>query len=123
MDLSRSFRFDFVRIQAAKQGERGKFSDSFPKARSSLFSAVGIKQSVRFTLEQRRAVNQQDVTADSEAGSGSCQPDSIVKRRSVGHQCGGTHHSAIVCFGDGAIYAGSQAKVVSIDDEAAHRPV
>ena len=46
---------------------------------------------------------------------------SVIKGAPVSHQRGGGHDSASVSLDDGAIDAGSEAKVIGIDDQTAHR--
>src|SRR5580704_9052393 len=45
----------------------------------------------------------------------------VVKGAPVGHQRGGGHDSARVSLDDGAIDSPSEAKVIGVDDQTAHR--
>ena len=64
------------------------------------------------------AIGEHDVATDAEAVMGAGDADGIVERRTAGHERGGGEYPGLVQFGDGAIDAGGEAKVVSVEDEA-----
>lgn len=70
--------------------------------------------------EDGETIRQNDVAADAEERAGKGERDGIVKRRACGHERGGAEAAGIVQFCDGAIDAGGEAEIVSIDEKAGH---
>ena len=50
-----------------------------------------------------------------------CQTHGVFKGAPIGHQRGGGDDAASMSLDDGAIDAGSEAKIIGIDDQTAHR--
>jgi hypothetical protein len=73
-------------------------------------------------IGDRRSVDKQDVTTDTEGGPREGKHDSIVEGAAGGHQGCGGDSAGIVQLGDGAVDTGRETEVVRIDDEASlHR--
>src|SRR5258708_31439520 len=61
------------------------------------------------------------MAAHAEARHSLCQTHRVVEGAPIGHQRRGGHDSASMSFGNGAIDARREAKVIGIDDQTAHR--
>src|SRR5260370_37947643 len=61
------------------------------------------------------------MAAHAEARHSLCQTQRVVEGASIGNQRRGGHDSASMSFGNGAIDARREAKVIGIDDQTAHR--
>jgi len=119
-DLGRRLSFNLIRSQTTQQGESGEPRDAFAKARSS--GAAAIEERARCSVsDEGSAIHQHDVAAHSQSRPRARQFNCFVEGLPVGHQCRRTYNTAFVRLHDGAIHSCSQSKIVSIDDEPAHR--
>ena len=58
------------------------------------------------------------MATDAEARKGQCDADGVVKGGPAGHQRGRGEGAGQMQFGYGAVDAGSEAKVVSVENQA-----
>jgi len=85
-------------------------------------SAAGVdKRCNAVGRQDRSAVYQHNVAADTESGRGTCDFDGFAGGGGAGHERGAGDCAGRVQLGYGAIDARSQAKVVGIYYQAAHR--
>jgi len=108
-----------VRIQTAGQGAGGERFQSIAETRAARVRRSDRRQLLR--VENRHTVDQYDVAAHAQTRSARRGTHGMVKSLPVSHQRGGGHDSASVSLDDGAIDAGSEAKVIGVDDQTAHR--
>jgi hypothetical protein len=70
--------------------------------------------------QKRLAIHQNDVAANAELRRMLRVLYRLCKGAPSSHQCRGGHNAALVRLQDGAIDPGGKAKVVGVDDQAAH---
>ena len=121
-DLGGGFGFDFIGRQAAQHRERPKLADALAEARIAGAVTAAVQQTVDLRLgKQGSAVHQDDVASHSQSRRGLRQTHRLRKCLAVGHQRRRTHDAVFVGLDDGTIHARRETKIVSVDDQAAHR--
>ena len=111
-DLRRNFDGNFAGIQAAAQ--RG-----MRESCQTILKLITIDQRGKIGRYARgRAIHQQDVAADAKPWILFCTRDGVIKGSAGGHQRGRGDYSARMGFGNGAVHAASESKIISVDDEA-----
>ena len=114
LDLRERFALDLVLPDGAAENTEREVAQ-----RVAEFAAIRSQQrGDSGRIGDRRAINENDVTADAEGGACQGDGDSVVERGSGSHQCCGGDSTGVVQLGDGAIDAGREAEVIRIDDEA-----
>jgi hypothetical protein len=113
LELSESFTPNLVGVDAVEQ----EIADEVEERRAE-GATVGAERGERAGVGDRGAVGEDDVAADAERGGGAGDGDGVVEGGAVGHEGGGGEGSGGVEFGDGAVDAGGEAEVVSVEDEA-----
>jgi len=112
-DLRGGLGFNFVRIQTPTQCPQGKAAEVLPE----VAAMVGVHQARDVVgSEQRRAVDQNQVTAYGKLWVRSRELNGVVECRGVGHESGGSHDAGGVGLHDPAIHSGSEPEIIRIDD-------
>lgn len=116
-ELGSCFRLNLPFVDSARESSRRESSQASAKLRRLMaIHKCGKQRRIRDGV----TIDEDHVTANSQVAVSGCEPNRIGSSVPVGHQGGGGNDSALVSFRNGAIYTGSQAKVIGIDDEAAH---
>ena len=82
---------------------------------------AAIQQAVDLRLGNGSAVHQDDVASHSQSRRGLRQTHRLCECRAVGHQRRRTYDALFVGLDDGTIHARCETKIVSVDDQPAHR--
>ena len=117
--LSARLSFNLRWVEAACQRACRKRFQAIAKASRTRISGSDAGQPNR--IQNRLAIDKYQVAADVETRSFLSQPDGIVKGGATRHQRGRSHDSASMSLDNGAIDARSEAKIIGINNQTAHR--
>ena len=121
-NLSCGFGFDLFPLEAAEERALGETTQTV--AKSCAIFAVRVHEGRHLrSVQNRRTINQDHVAADAQLRGASGLLHRVLKGGPIGHQSGGRHHTLAVRLYNGAIDTRGEAKVVSIDNEAAHAAI
>src|ERR1700678_3717030 len=118
-NLRGCLKFDLFRIQAADECAG---SEGFKPVAEASAARICLRNGGELlSIENGLAVDQNNMTAYAETRNCRCPTNRIVEGACVRHQRRGAYNSASMSFDDGAIDAVGEAKIIGVDDQAAHR--
>jgi len=116
-NLRRSLGFDLARRDAPAEQPSQKCAQRGVEAPGARLHQRGNLP----RCELRLTVGQHHVATHAQLRQPTRQFDGLFRRRGARHQGGAGQQSGPVQFGNSAINAGGQPKIVGIEDETAHR--